>query len=349
MIKSMRQLTIILVVICISATALGSEEPAFQAAPLKLLYNNETLTYKPDPNQRSQTFIKPTHVVKLCINLGRTDLSYWFKNDFKPIFLKLFSQQQFFFLYNTIHLYDLEEITGDFYNISLYAVSEKDAEATAKALVEILTSEGEKNIRREKDYIKDNIRRRKHEIENAKKIILELQSSKDTDIAVCQNISDTNYVSIEESEKQIAEYNKIINNLDIEVAAINAKLQTINYQQSMLGAKINTLKEKEDITPLKEILPKLEEKRIDLIIELSAMQTKRDVARQILNKARSFMKLMNGKKEEVEKEINKIKGEINQINFEILRLEDSLNNPAQELIPRVFQNQASIYKVQAKE
>jgi hypothetical protein len=350
MIKSIKQLTIVLVLICISTTALGLEEPAFQAAPLKIETNNGLLTYKLDPNQKSQTFIKPTHVAILCINLGRTNLSYWFKNDGKSILLsildgKLFSPQQINFLRNTTHWYDLEEITEDFYNISLYAISENDAVAMAKALVEILTREGEKNIRKGKDYIKYDIHLRKNEIEKAKIKILELQSSKDAEISVCQNISDTNYVSIEESEKQISEYNRIINNLDIEEAAIIAKLKTINIQT----ATIRSRKETEKNIALNEILPKLEEKRIDLIIELSAIETKRDVAKQILNKARNFMKLMNSKKEEVEKEIHKLQAQINIFNSEIMGFEYQLNSPAQELIPRVFQNRASTYMVDVKE
>ena len=167
---------------------------------------------------------------------------------------------------DAIAIIDRGDTVRRHYHIRLYAMSELDARKIAEAFIEAMTDKAEKIGR-----YKEHIRMMQEEIFRTKRKILEKEA--ETEVALAnlrENIKNVHYLSTDEAKQAILELNTMLNNLDIELAGMEAKLQAIQehqLRQKAIRSKI-PLKERTERINREGILLKLEDMLIDLLIEL---------------------------------------------------------------------------------
>ena len=214
-------------------------------------------------------------------------------------------------------------------------MSELDARKTAEAFVEALADKAEK-IR----SYKDHILMLQREIFQTKQEILEKEAENEVALAnLRENIKNVHYLSTDEAKQAISELNTMLNNLDIELAGMKAKLQAIQEHR-----------ERQKIINREGILLKLEDMWIDLLIELKVAEARKETATEIRMRAEDFCKKMGAKKAEFQKNVNEYKMRVTMNEQEIHQFKEKLADPDMETLPlKVYQNKVTIYPVRAEE
>ncbi|HUU15896.1 MAG TPA: hypothetical protein VMW72_02005 [Sedimentisphaerales bacterium] len=236
---------------------------------------------------------------------------------------------------DAISIIDRGDTVRRHYQIRLYAMSELDARKTAEAFVEALADKAEK-IR----SYKDHILMLQREIFQTKQEILEKEAENEVALAnLRENIKNVHYLSTDEAKQAISELNTMLNNLDIELAGMKAKLQAIQEHR-----------ERQKIINREGILLKLEDMWIDLLIELKVAEARKETATEIRMRAEDFCKKMGAKKAEFQKNVNEYKMRVTMNEQEIHQFKEKLADPDMETLPlKVYQNKVTIYPVRAEE
>ena len=344
MIKSRKhQLVIAMILAFISFSALGVEPNLPKTKP-RFEINSEEQQWQVEGGKIDKGPITPTHVAELFLPYSEEYLP-----DSNPQrimrMLKSFpgrsisSEQRVFLSASTVQdaisLIDRGDTVRRHYHIRLYAMSELDARKTAEAFVEALADKAEK-IR----SYKNRIRNLQREIFQTKERIFNKESEAEVALAnLRESIKNVHYLSTDEAKQAISELNTMLNNLDIELAGMKAKLQAIQEQRQKL---IRDKKFKlEDM---------LEDMLIDLLIELKVAEARKETATEIRMRAEDFCKQMNTKKAESQKDVNKYKTRVTMYEQEIHQFKDKLADPDMEMLPlKVYQNKVTIYPVRAED
>jgi hypothetical protein len=353
MIKSGKhQLVIAMILAFISFSASGVEPNLPKTKP-RFEINSEEQQWKVERGKIGKGPIKPTHVAELFLPYSEE-----YSPDSNPQRImrmlktapgrSMSSEQRVFLSASTIQdaisIIDRYDTVPRHYHIRLYAMSEKDARKTAEAFIEALADKAEK-IR----SYKNRIRSLQGEIFRTKQKILEKES--ETEVALAnlrESIKNVHYLSTDEAKHAISELNTMLNNLDIDLAGMRAKLQAIREHQERQKA----IKEKklEEGINREGILLKLEDMLIDLLIELQVGKARKETATELRRQAEDFCKKMDAKKAEFQKDVNEYKKHVAMFEQEIHRFKEKLADPDMETLPlKVYQNKVTIYPVRAEE
>ncbi len=352
MIKSRKiQLVMVLILACIYVPVFGVEPNLPKTKP-RFEMNSEEQQWQVEGGKIGKGPVVPTHVAELFLPYSE---EYLPKSNPQRIMRMLktapgqsMSAEQRGFLStaqeDAIAIIDRYDTVLRHYKIHLYAMSEKDARKTAEAFIEALADKSEK-IR----SYKDHTRSLQREIFRTKRKILD----KEAEVEVALNnlresIKNVHYLSTDEAKRAISELNTMVNNLDIELAGMKAKLQAIREHQERQKA-IKDKKLEEGINR-EGILLKLEDMWIDLLIELQVAEARKETATDLRMRAEDFCKKIDAKKAEFQKDVNKLKMNITFFEQEIHEFEEKLADPDMAtLAPKVFQNKVTIYPVRVEE
>jgi len=339
----------------ISFSASGVEPNLPKTQP-RFEINSEEQQWQIEGGKIGKGPIKPTHVAELFLPYSE---EYSPSSNPQRIMRMLktapgqsISSEQRVFL-STVQAQDAVSIIDRYdtvrrhYKIHLYAMSELDARKTAEAFIEAMADKSEK-IR----SYKERIRSLQEGIFQAKKEIFEKEA--ETEVALAklrESIKNVHYLSTDEAKQAISELNTMLNNLDIELAGMKAKLQAIQEHQVRQKAIRNkNLEEGTERINRDGILLKLEDMWIDLLIELKVAEARKKTAIQLRMQAEDFCKQMNTKKAEFQKDVNKYKTHVSIYEQEIHQFKEKLADPDMEMLPpKVYQNKVTIYPVRAEE
>ncbi len=221
--------------------------------------------------------------------------------------------------------------------ISLYATSQEDAKLMAQALIDTLNTRAEQALAE----IKQEINQWRQELDKAQKELPGIHKQLEDAEKQYKNVKDTThpYSSDNEAEemakKSIIEMDKELNALDIELAGIRERLKAIEkYKTEPQRVEINY---------------KLDQMYIELTIELSGLQARKDMTEKIRQKEQAFLGMYVNRTDLIIK-INNIRGVIENRQIMILdtlnRLKDTTIRPeARWQPPKVYQNTVTIYPV----
>ena len=356
MIKSRKhQLVIAMILAFISFSASGVEPNLPKAKP-RFEINSEEQQWQVERGKIGKGPIKPTHVAELFL-----PYSDEYSPDTNPQrimrMLKTFagrsmsSEQRVFLSASTvkdaISIIDRGDTVRRHYHIRLYAMSELDARKIAEAFIEALADKSEK-IR----SYKNHIRNLQGGIFQTKQEILEKEAEAEVELAnLRESIKNVHYLSTDEAKQAILELNTMLNNLDIELAGMKAKLQAIQEHQLRQKAIRNkNLEEGTERINRDGILLKLEDMLIDLLIELKVAEARKETATELRMRAEVFCKQMDAKKAEFQKDVNEYKMRVTMYEQEIHQFKEKLADPDMETLPlKVYQNKVTIYPVQVEE
>ena len=347
MIKSKKlQLITVLVLACICAPVLSVESNPTKAG-LNFEIKSEEQQWIVEVGGRiGKGPIKPTHVAELF-------LPYPYSNEYNSrsnpqrimrmlktaVGRSMSSEQRAFLSASTvtdaITVIDRGNIVRRHYQIRLYAMSELDARKMAVAFIEAMADKAEKI-----ESYKEQIRSLQEGIfQTQKKILDKKAETEDILDLLREKLKNVHYLSIDEAKQAISELNTMLNNLDIELAGMEAKLTVIQeqrQQQNVTKFGIN----KEDI------LLKLGNMWIDLLIEMKVAEARKETATQLRSQAEDFCKEMNAANAQFQKETNKLKMDISFYEKEIRQFEERLADPNMETLPpKIFQNKVTIYPI----
>ena len=356
MIKSGKhQLVIAMILAFISFSASGVEPNLPKTKP-RFEINSEKQQWQVEGGKIGKGPIKPTHVAELFLPYSD---EYSPNSNLQRIMrmLKTFSgrsissEQRVFLSASTvkdaISIIDRGDTVRRHYHIRLYAMSELDARKIAEAFIEAMADKAEKI-----GIYKERIRMLQEEIFRTNKKILDKEA--ETEVALAnfrENITNVHYLSTDEAKQAISELNTMLNNLDIELAGMKAKLQAIQEHQFRQKAIRNkNLEERTERINRDGILLKLEDMLIDLLIELKVADARKETATEIRMRAEDFCKQMDAKKAEFQKDVNEYKMRVTMFEQEIHQFNEKLADPDMETLPpKVFQNKVTIYPVRAED
>lgn len=359
MIKSRKhQLVIAMILAFISFSALGVEPNLPKTKP-RFEIKSEEQQWIAMGGRICKGPIKPTHVAELFLPFPYSD-EYMPNSNPQRIMrmLKTFpgqsisSEQRVFLsaskIQDAISIIDRGDTVRRHYHIRLYAMSELDARKIAEAFIEAMTDKAEKI-----GSYKEQIRMLQETIFRTKRKILDKDAETEVELAnLRESIKNVHYLSTDEAKQAISELNTMLNNLDIELAGMKAKLQAIQehqVRQKAIRSKIPLVEGTERINR-DGILLKLEDMWIDLLIELKVAEARKETATEIRMRAEYFCKQMDAKKAEFQKEMNKFKMDITFYEQEIHQFKDKLADPDMETLPpKVFQNKVTIYPVRVED
>jgi hypothetical protein len=344
MIKSRKvQLITVSLLTCICAPVLGQYR--LTKTPLSFEIKSEEQQWKVEGNRIGKGPIKPTHVAELFLpysdeyvpNSNPQRIVRMLKT---PSGQTISSEQRVFLSASTvkdaISVIDRGDTVRRHFHIRLYAMSELDARKMAEAFVEAMGDEAEKirSYKEQTDMLQEGIFRTKN------KILDKEAEAEDILATLRESIKNVHYLSTDEAKQAILELNTTLNNLDIELAGMKAKLMVIQEYKERQKAKGEIVVNREGI------LLRLENMWIDLLIELKVAEAKKETATQLRSQAEDFCKQMNAKKAESQKEINKLKMDISFFEREIHQFGEKLADPDMEMLPpKIFQNKVTIYPV----
>ena len=355
MIKSGKhQLVIAMILAFISFSALGVEPNLPKTKP-RFEINSEEQQWIAMGDRICKGPIKPTHVAELFLPFPYSD-EYMPNSNPQRIMrmLKTFpgqsisSEQRVFLsaskIQDAISIIDRGDTVRRHYHIRLYAMSELDARKIAEAFIEAMADKAEKI-----GSYKEHIRMMQEEIFRTKRKILDKEAETEVELAnLRESIKNVHYLSTDEAKQAILELNTMLNNLDIELAGMKAKLQAIREHRERQKA-IKDKKLEEGINR-DGILLKLEDMWIDLLIELKVAEARKESATEIRMRAEVFCKQMNAKKAEFQKDVNEYKTRVAMYEQEIHQFKDKLADPDMETLPpKVYQNKVTIYPVRAED
>ncbi|MHC4395977.1 MAG: hypothetical protein ACYS1A_10025 [Planctomycetota bacterium] len=332
------QLTVALILTCICIPTLAAE-PNETTTEVKFETKREARRWLKRNGEPAKGPVKPTYVAELIVSQG----VFWSEDKIlKASAAQTISELQRNFLTSTIFdrvIID-DPIVQDCRQYHLYAVSVDDAKKMVQAFLEISIDETNKRMQRlqaSREEVKEEIAKINKE-----------KPEKEAELKAAQAKLDEakktgHYRSFDAVNKTISEMNKILDNLNIELAGMNAKRSAImghqERQKSIRDKKLDEGISREGI------LLKLEEMWIDLLIESKVAEAKKETATRIRKQAKDFNNLIE-KVDGLEAAYSSLSATLKNATDELNRIEFGLAGPAPYLLaPKVYQNKVTIYPV----
>ena len=298
------------------------------------------------PKNPGQGPIKPTHVAIFHIRRPHVDMP-----SSHPGILQILNtsagkslsqqQQKFLSASDAITWWGIEEIKNHD-TVLIYAVSEEDAKKTVQAYFEIPANEANARIQEYEKYLKD----KQQQIVDIKNILPEKQKKADEIEPKYMDIMNANYLPLshdeayEKAKETILEMDKKLDILEIELAGIKEKIQSIeNFRRirSLGGHDFS-----------QETLNKLEQMLVEQLIELKSAEAREQAAIKIRNKDKAFVDLYYQWKN-IRGEVYKLKANLENAENQVKEIEEELSNPKPYLLPpEIYQNKVTIYPVRTE-
>jgi hypothetical protein len=345
MIKSIKtQIIIVLISIC-TCSFLTAAEPNEAETKLQFVIDNNKsqLWLGGRPDIKGQGPIKPTYVAILYIqqpNYNMPSGPDGIQQILNTSVGQSFSQQQRKFLTasDAITWWGIEEIRNHD-TVFLYAVSEEDAKKMVQAYLEIPTSNAKARRQEYEKYMEDN----KQEIAEIRKTLPEKQKQADEIEPKFLEIMNTRYLPLsneeayEKAKDTILEMDKKLDMLEIDLAGIKEKIQSIEDFRRIKSLGGHDFSE--------ETLNKLEQMLVEQLIELKSAEARKQAAVKIRNQDKAFVDLYYQWKK-IKGEVYRLKTNLDDAKKAVQDTEERLANPNPDILPpEIYQNKVTIYPV----
>jgi len=222
----------------------------------------------------------------------------------------------------------------------LFGVGQDDVQKMVNAFIEVMANYVNKGMQR---FLKRQQEYQELIVEDKKRLAERETEQKDLNKHLQYMKTEFHYLSVEEARKSIEELNKTLDELNIEIAGMQRKLFAIreehdNTKQNAQGLERRKIYES-------TIWPRLEQMRIDQIIELKVAEEKKRVAVKIRSQAEEFYNLSQ-KNHDLLLTLVRLRKELSKHQSSLESYEKIIQNPVPEMLPpKVFQNKVNIYPV----
>ena len=342
------QFVVILILSCffMPIFAAESNEPN---AELKFENNIETMSWDIKIGEtkegesryfRNPGDIKPTHVAKVMLHKDyprSSNASGVMDKILSSPVAKKFSKEQQKFLNTELAIrVDEPDRIPFYYSTWLYATSQEDARLMVQAYIDGLNMFVDERI----DEYKRTISELRQELDNAQKELPEKQKQLEAAERQYQSIKkDSHQFSTDEeacalAKNSIAEMDKILNELDIELAGFNERLRAIEEFRKNKSS-------------YSDMYAKLDEMFIELTIEVRGLEARREATRQIHSREQEFLSSYNTR--------NALRNKVSGLNASIGIARENIETLTNDLNerrkhpslqpPKVYMNTATIYPV----
>ncbi len=349
--KTTKLLTILLLIAILSPLSYCQEQ--------KLEFRtrgSDTLTRK----KTAQPTILPTHKAAFqALWYHQKPVTPFTEDILKTSAGQSISQLQREFL-KTKDAFDHELVEGDGKNhfgvkissggsrYAFYAVSRDDAEKMAQAFAEVYLRENNKKLKPLLDEYLNKLHDKQKEFqqtiaETKTKIIEKEEKLKKLQERLDNRKKSGYYQTEEQAQKAILELNAMLHTESIELAGMEAKRRAIQIHLIRVEKYI---KEQVKNINWEPILLNLEQKNIDLSIELEVAQARQKKALELRESARNFLELRISA---MQAEIDHTDLRDRNVRYQILlkRLEEKLAKPTDDMLPlKVSDNRVTIQPVQ---
>jgi len=235
-------------------------------------------------------------------------------------------------------------------NYAFSAVSRDDAEKMAQAFVEVYLRENNKKLKPLLDeYLKKLHDKQKEFQQNIAETKTKLAEKEEELKKLKEKLDDRKksgyYQSPEQALNAILELNAMRHTESIELAGMEAKRQAIQHHLDRVEQYIRQKGKNINWEP---ILLNLEQKKIDLSIDLEVAQARQQKADALRNRARDFIGLIENVNK-AEKEHTNLGSRNNRHRRNLASIEKKLANPTEEMLPlQVYENTVYIRPVKIK-
>jgi hypothetical protein len=357
----MKRLTISIVLSALFAANLGAVEVAepndagselkFPASMTRKSWifavkdeKGETLLYD-DPGP-----VKPMYVAKLIMERdyprSTTPKGVLAEIEKSPLAKKLSKAQQAFIEAGYAVWVDADDTLLPNYSPTwLYAVSEADARLMAQACLDGLARRADERVL---EY-KRNLAERKEQLDQATREL----PKKEAELKACED----QYQSVKQARHEfesddeagksamqtIAEMDKTLDTLEIELAGIRKKLGAINeYRKTP-----QSMQDHDRLRKLPDgMLVKLEQMFIEQTIELSGLEARREVAELIRAREQRFLGLAS-ERSQLQRDVRDLKKSVDECTWWIADIRERLDHPTIEMLaPKVYNNSVTIYRIE---
>jgi len=216
------------------------------------------------------------------------------------------------------------------YRFRLYAVTKEDAQRMAKVFIEFLTSEAEKKTQCYRDAVAEL------ELlitETKEQLARKEAEAKDVDTKFKEMQKTARFLSGEEAKNLIVKLNETLNELDIKIAGLQAKIAAAEKYRS----------EADD----NDVKKRLGEMIQQYAIELAGAMAEKESGTKIRNQAGQFYNLHELQRK-LPAEVRGLKDNLLSNERVLLQNEERLNNQ-ERLPPQIYQNKVTIYPVRVEE
>jgi len=215
---------------------------------------------------------------------------------------------------------------------TLYAVSREDARKMAEAFIEVFLKENNAALKPQLDEFlgkfHDKRAQYRQDIEDIRqKTPTKEQEFKDLRAKFSDLKKARWYQSSDQAQKAMLELNTILNTESIELAGLLAKRKAIERHRSVVEQKI-TNQTSSLITSWQPILLSLEQKYIDLMIDLDVAKAREETALTLRLQAQEFLDLSD-RVDQAYHEVSRLEPDLSRLESSLASLEKLLAQPLQ--------------------
>lgn len=226
----------------------------------------------------------------------------------------------------------------------LFGISQDDVQKMVSAFIEVMANYANKEMQ---SFLKEQHEYQELMVESKKKIAGKEAEHEDLNKRLEDAKKKVHYLSVDEARKAIEELNKTLDELNIEIAGMERKLIAIREEHE------NTKKNAQGVEQQKiyrsTIWPRLEQMRIDQIIELRVAEVKERTAMKIRSEAEEFYNLSK-KNLDLLVTLDHLRRELSDHQGSLDSVDQIIQKPVPEMLPpKVFQNKVTIYPVRVEE
>ena len=336
------QLVMFLVLTCIYASVLGAE-PNEPKTELKF----EIKSHQPPAWQIRRIFRPPFESTHFAVLFVRGDWMVYARVG--PIAAMLetsagraMSQEQRDLISNqSIQVSDYGTTIGSYTYFRLYGVSEDDTKKMVEAFIEVLAEKASarmQSLLSQREELKEKI------AGVEQKILGKETELKDMGNRLEEVRKKVHYLSTDEAKKTIEELNRMLYELNIEIAGLRAKV----------SANEKYLREKDEVAGRSRsvsstVLDKLEQIRSEHVIELAGALARKEAATKIRNEAEEFYNL-HMQPIELQRYLSPLRKTLSSSQESLQNFEERLANPTPDMLPpKVYQNKVTIYPVRVED
>ncbi len=223
----------------------------------------------------------------------------------------------------------------------LYGVGEDDTKKMVEAFIEVLANRANKEVQH---YLSKQ-QESQEKIAKIKKVLPEKQKQFEAAESKYKEIKNARYFphnsneTYKKAKETMFQMDKMLDVLEIELAGILEKVKSIEkYRQRKYAEDAKQFS--------RETLDKLDQMFVEQMIELSSAKARQKAALQIREREKEFLNLFS-QWSNLNSEVKRLKDNLENSENNLLDVEKILANPFPEMLPpKVFQNKVTIYPVQ---
>jgi len=241
----------------------------------------------------------------------------------------------------SIQVSDYGTTIGSYTYFRLYGVSEDDTKKMVEAFIEVLAEKASarmQSLLSQREELKEKI------AGVEQKILGKETELKDMGNRLEEVRKKVHYLSTDEAKKTIEELNRMLYELNIEIAGLRAKV----------SANEKYLREKDEVAGRSRsvsstVLDKLEQIRSEHVIELAGALARKEAATKIRNEAEEFYNL-HMQPIELQRYLSPLRKTLSSSQESLQNFEERLANPTPDMLPpKVYQNKVTIYPVRVED